>query len=91
LAALVLGLVSIAASIVLITADGIGGGVHWTHHAGVSATALLLVAGAIAALSVARPPDRRHGHMRLVAVLAITAWGTAQLMPWQATFASLAA
>jgi hypothetical protein len=74
-----LGLTSVAASILLLAADGIGGGVRWAHHAGASAAPLLLVAGAIAAVSVARPPKGRHGFMRLVAVLAFTAWGIAQL------------
>jgi len=72
-AAIGLGLTSIAASILLVTADGIGGNVRWTHHAGASAAPLLLVAGAIAAVSVAHPPRGRHGLMRLVAVLAFTA------------------
>jgi hypothetical protein len=78
--AIALGLASIAASILLLTADGIGGSVRWTHRAGVSAAPLLLlVAGAIAAVSAAHAPKGRHGLMRLVAVLAFTAWGTAQL------------
>ena len=76
-----LGLTAIAASILLLTADGIGGSVHWAHHAGASAAPLLLVAGAIAAVSVAHPPKGRHGFMRLVAVLAFTAWGSGQLVP----------
>lgn len=76
-----LGLTAIAASILLLTADGISGSVHWAHHAGASAAPLLLVAGAIAAVSVAHPPKGRHGFMRLVAVLAFTAWGSGQLVP----------
>ena len=79
--AIVLGLTSIAGSILLISADGVGGSVRWTHHAAVSAAPLLLVAGAIAAVSVAHPPQARHGLVRLVAVLAFTAWGMAQLFP----------
>lgn len=79
--AMVLGLTSIAGSILLISVDGIGGSVRWTHHAAVSAAPLLLVAGAIAAVSVAHPTQARHGLMRLVAVLAFTAWGMAQLFP----------
>jgi hypothetical protein len=43
-----LGMISIAGSILLLTADGIGGSVRWTHHAGASAPPPLLVAGAIA-------------------------------------------
>jgi hypothetical protein len=77
-----LGLASIAASILLITADGIGGSIHWAHHAGASAAPLLLAAGAITAVSVAYPPpNRRHGLMRLVAAVAFNAWGVAQLAP----------
>jgi hypothetical protein len=79
--ATMLGLTSIAGSILLISVDGIGGSVRWTHHAAVSAAPLLLVAGAIAAVSIAHPPQARHGLMRLVAVLAFTAWGMAQLFP----------
>jgi len=84
-----LGMISIAGSILLLTADGIGGSVRWTHHAGASAAPLLLVAGAIAAVSVAHPPKGRHGFMRLVAVLAFTAWGTAQLFPDSAAAGAL--
>src|SRR5258706_12446444 len=72
---------SIAASILLLTVDGIGGSVHWAHHAGASAAPLLLVAGAIATVSVPHPPKGRHGLMRVVAVLAFAAWGIAQLFP----------
>jgi hypothetical protein len=79
--ALALGVTSIAVSVLLISADGIGRSVQWTHHAAVSATPLLLVAGAIAAVSVAHPPEARHGLMRLVAILAFSAWGMAQLFP----------
>lgn len=79
--ALALGVTSIGVSVLLISADGIGRSVHWSHHAAVSAAPLLLVAGAIAAVSVAHPPEARHGLMRLVAVLAFSAWGMAQLFP----------
>lgn len=87
--AIALGLTSLAASILLLAADGIGGSVRWTHHAGASAAPLLLVAGAIAAVSAAHPPTGRHGVMRLVAVLAFTAWGTAQLFPASAAAGAL--
>ena len=70
-----LGLVSIAGSVVLVAADGIGGGVRWSHHAGASAAPLLLVAGAIAAVTVAHPVKTRRALMRVLAVLAFTAWG----------------
>ena len=76
-----LGLVAIAGSVTLVVADGLGGGIRWAHHSGVSAAPLLLVAGAIAAVSVARPAQGRHALMQLVAVLAFTAWGLAQLFP----------
>ena len=88
-AAIGLGLTFIAASILLLTADGIGDSVQWTHHVGASAAPLLLVAGAIAAVSVAHPPKGRHGFMRRVAVLAFTAWGTAQLFPDSAAAGAL--
>jgi hypothetical protein len=42
---------------------------------------LLLVAGAIAAVSVARPARGRRALMQFVAVLAFAAWGLAQLFP----------
>ena len=79
--ALALGVTSIGVSVLLISADGIGRSVQWSHHAAVSAAPLLLVAGAIAAVSIAHPPKARHGLMRLVAVLAFSAWGLAQLFP----------
>jgi len=74
-----LGLVAIGASVVLIAADGIGGGIGWAHHPGMSAAPLLLVAGAIVAVSVAHPAGRHHTLIRFVAVLAFVAWGLAQL------------
>jgi MerR family regulatory protein len=80
-AATALGLVSIAGSVLLVAADGVGGDVRWSHHAGASAAPLLLVAGAIAAVTVARPGKTRRAVMRFVAVLAFTAWGLAQLFP----------
>jgi peptidoglycan/LPS O-acetylase OafA/YrhL len=76
-----LGLVAIAGSVALVVADGVGGGIRWAHHSGVSAAPLLLVAGAIAAVSVARPARGRRALMQIVAVLAFTAWGVAQLFP----------
>ena len=76
-----LGLVSIAGSVVLVAADGVGGSIRWTHHAGVSAAPLLLVAGAIVAVTIAHPVKGRPALMRFVAVLAFTAWGMAQLFP----------
>jgi hypothetical protein len=87
--AIALGVTAIGVSILLISADGIGRSVHWSHHAGMSAAPLLLVAGAIAAVSVAHPPEARHGLMRLVAVLAFSAWGMAQLFPDSAAAGAL--
>jgi hypothetical protein len=74
-----LGTLSMAGSVVLVVTDGINGSVHWTHHAGVSAAPLLLVAGAIAAMSIAHPPAWRRLVMRLVAMMAFAAWGLSQL------------
>ncbi len=76
-----LGLVSIAGSVVLVAADAVGGGIRWSHHAGASAAPLLLVAGAIVAVTVAHPVKGRRALMRFVAVLAFTAWWLAQLFP----------
>lgn len=87
--AIALGVTAIGVSILLISADGIGRSVHWSHHAAMSAAPLLLVAGAIAAVSVAHPPEDRHGVMRLVAVLAFSAWGMAQLFPDSAAAGAL--
>lgn len=87
--AIAFGVTSIGASILLIAVDGIGRSVQWTHHAAVSAAPLLLVAGAIAAVSIAHPPKARHGLMRLVAVLAFSAWGMAQLFPNSAAAGAL--
>src|SRR5262245_49691319 len=87
--AIALGVTSIGMSILLISADGIGRSVQWSHHAAVSAAPLLLVAGAIAAVSVARPANARHDLMRLVAVLAFSAWGMAQLFPDSAAAGTL--
>jgi hypothetical protein len=84
-----LGLVSIAGSVVLVAADGIGGGVRWSHHAGASAAPLLLVAGAITAVIVAHPVKTRRALMRVLAVLAFTAWGAAQLFPDSAAAGAL--
>lgn len=80
-AAIVLVLISIIGSGLLVVADGIGGDVRWAYHSGASAAPLLLVAAAITAVSIAHPPKGRHALMRLVAILAFAAWGTAQLAP----------
>src|SRR5262249_61874374 len=49
-------------------------------HSPASAAPLFLIAAAIAAVSIGRPAGR-HGLLRLVAVLAFTAWGTGQVVP----------
>jgi len=74
-----LGTLSIVGSLLLVVTDGINAGVHWTHHAGVSAAPLLLVAGAIAVMSIAHPPAWRRLLMRLAAIMAFAAWGLFQL------------
>jgi len=76
-----LGVISILGGLLLAAADAIRGSVTWAHHSPVSAAPLFLIAAAIAAISIGRPADGRHGLLRLVAVLAFTAWGTAQVMP----------
>ena len=80
-AAIGLGLVPVAGSVVLVAADGAGGGIRWSHHASASAAPLLLVAAALVAVTVAHPVRGRRALMRFVAVLAFTAWGLAQLFP----------
>ena len=76
-----LGVTSIAGSVVLAAADITRGTVTWAHHTPASAAPLFLIAAAIAAVSIGRPPEGRHGLLRLVAVLAFTAWGTGQVTP----------
>ena len=75
-----LGTLSIAGSLLLLVTDGVNDSVHWTHHAGVSAAPLLLVAGAIAVMSIAHPPAWRRLLIRVVAIMAFTAWGLSQLL-----------
>jgi hypothetical protein len=76
-----LGVTAIAGSVLLAAADAIRGSVTWAHHSPASAAPLFLIAAAIAAVSLGRPPEGRHGLLRLVAVLAFTAWGTGQVTP----------
>lgn len=75
-----LAAVSIVAAVLLITTDGARVGATWAYHSGVSAIPLFLVAGAIAAESIARPPQGRHSLMRFVAIAAFILWGIAQLL-----------
>jgi len=76
-----LGVISVAGSLVLAAADAIRGTVTWAHHSSASAAPLFLIASAIAAVSIGRPPQGRHGLLRLVAVLAFISWGTSQITP----------
>jgi hypothetical protein len=87
--AISLGVISILGGLLLAAADVIRGTATWPHHSPVSAAPLFLVAAAIAAVSIGRPADGRHGLLRLVAVLAFTAWGTAQLAPDPAAASAL--
>jgi hypothetical protein len=84
-----LGVTSIAGSLLLVAADAIRGTVSWAHHSPASAAPLFLIATAIAAVSIGRPPEGRHGLLRLVAVLAFTAWGTGQITPSPAAAGAL--
>lgn len=76
-----LGVTSIAGGLLLAAADAIRGTVTWAHHSPASAAPLFLIAAAIAAVSIGRPSDGRHGLLRWVAVLAFTAWGIGQVVP----------
>jgi hypothetical protein len=79
--AIALGVTSIAGGLLLAAADAIRGTVTWAHHSPASAAPLFLIAAAIAAVSIGKPPEGRHGLLRLVAVLAFIAWGTGQVVP----------
>jgi len=87
--AISLGVISILGGLLLAAADIIRGTATWPHHSPVSAAPLFLVAAAIAAVSIGRPANGRHGLLRLVAVLAFTAWGTAQVAPDPAAASAL--
>jgi len=80
-AAIGLGVTAIAVSALLIATDAITGSSHWAHHPGISAAPLLLIAAAIAAGTLAQPPQQRRRLMPVLAALAFTAWGLAQLFP----------
>ena len=84
-----LGIISILGGLLLAVADLIRGSVTWAHHSPVSAGPLFLIAAAIAAVSFGRPPGGSHGLLRLVAILAFTAWGTAQVVPGPAAASAL--
>jgi cytochrome bd-type quinol oxidase subunit 2 len=80
-AAIGLGVTAITVSILLIATDATTGSSRWAHHPGISAAPLLLIAGAIAAGTLAQPPQQRRRLMPVIAALAFTAWGLAQLLP----------
>jgi hypothetical protein len=71
---------AITVSVLLIATDGITGSSRWAHHPGISAAPLLLIAAAIAAGSLVQPPRQRRRVMAVIAGLAFTAWGVAQLL-----------
>ena len=79
--AIALGVISVGGTIVLAANDAIRGSAAWPHHSPASAAPLFLIAAAIAAVSLGTRPQGRHALLRVVAVLAFTAWGTAQLLP----------
>ena len=79
--AFAMGAISIVSSVVLMCTDGLDAGVSWTHHAGVSAAPLLLVAGALLAISIALPPTGTTALLRVVTITAFTTWGLSQLLP----------
>jgi hypothetical protein len=63
--AISLGVISILGGLLLAAADVIRGTATWSHHSPVSAAPLFLVAAAIAAVSIGRPANGRHGLLRL--------------------------
>jgi len=81
LGAVVLGVLSVIGSVLLIVIDGVSTSVSWVHHAGVSAAPLLLVAGALIALTLANPPHGRAMVLRIVTAAAFASWGLSQLFP----------
>jgi hypothetical protein len=88
LAAVGLGSMAIAGGLLSLVAGGIAG-IRWSHEAGVTAAPLFLVAGAIAAVGIAGGVRGRPAVMRLIAVLAFTAWGLSQLFSGSAASAPL--
>jgi hypothetical protein len=75
-----LGVIAVTGSVVLIVSDGFVGTIQWSHHAGLSAAPLFLVAGAITALTIGHPPRGHQLLMRSVTVVAFVAWGLSQLL-----------
>jgi hypothetical protein len=81
LAALGLGVASMAVVVLLILIDVVSTSTSWIHHAGVSAAPLLLVGGALTVTTVIDRPKGLSLVMRLVTVSAFSAWGLSQLFP----------
>jgi cytochrome bd-type quinol oxidase subunit 2 len=73
------GVAAIAVSVLLIATDGITRSSRWAHHPGISAAPPLLIAAAIAAGALAKPRQRRR-LTPVIAALAFSAWGLAQLL-----------
>jgi hypothetical protein len=76
-----LAAMSLLSSMILMCADGFGGSVSWTHHAGLSAAPLLLVAVALLASTIGIPIRSTTLALRLVTIAAFVAWGVSQLLP----------
>jgi hypothetical protein len=85
MAAIVLGVISAAVSVALVVADGADAGAGWSHHAGVSAAPLLIIAAAIAVATLAHSHTAASVVKALVGVLAFATWGLAQLLSNSAT------
>jgi hypothetical protein len=75
-----LGVIAVGGTVVLAATDAIRGSATWPHHSPASAAPLFLIAAAIAAVSIGTRPKGRHALLRVVAILAFTAWGIAQLV-----------
>jgi hypothetical protein len=84
-----IGALSVLGGLLLAAADLIRGSVDWAHHSPASAAPLFLIAAAIAAVSIGGQPKGWRRLVRLVAVLAFTVWGTAQVMPNPRTASAL--
>jgi nucleotide-binding universal stress UspA family protein len=75
-----LGIVSVAASLLLLLGDGVDGNARWPHHAAFSAAPLILVAGAVLVAGTSRRSGRWRRFLFLPVVLAFSVWGLAQLV-----------
>lgn len=77
--AIVLAVASVAISVALLLADTLAAGIGWSHHPGVSAAALLIIAGALAVATLAHARTVGSAVKALVGVAAFAAWGLGQL------------